>query len=229
MSEIDHAALYRSIRLRITELVSAAPDEALDRPAPATPSWRVRDVVAHLAGATADAVSGNLEGVASDPWTQAQVDARRDTPIDEVLAEWSRCSELVEPTIGSIPPPMRTMLLTDAVTHEHDIRGALGAPGERESDAVAFSFGGVTRGIGAQRQAAGAGPLRIVHEAGERLVGGEGEPTATVRTSRFEVVRAAVGRRSAEQIAAWDWDGDPDPTGIVLDRFAPARPTPLVE
>ena len=79
-----------------------------------------------------------------------------------------------------------------------------------------------------QRDQAGAGALRVVHEAGE-VVAGDGDPTATVRTSRFEVVRAAVGRRSPDQIAAWDWDGEPDPTSIVLGRFAPGRPAPLAE
>lgn len=226
MNEIDPAALYRDIRGRVTALVTGVPAEALDQVTPATPMWRVRDVVAHLAGATADMVAGNLDGVASDAWTQAQVDARLDTPIDEVLAEWARCSEAVEPAIATLPPLMRAMLLTDAVSHEHDLRGALGLPGERESDAVAYAFHGVSRGIGAQRGDAGA--LRIVHEAGESLVG-EGEATATVRTTRFEVVRAGVGRRSLGQIAAWDWVGEADPASVVLGRFSPTRTSPLVE
>lgn len=226
MSDIDHGALYRDLRLRVTALVADLPDEALDQVAPATPIWRVRDVVAHLAGGTADIVAGNLEGVASDAWTQAQVDARRDTPIGEVLAEWTRCAGLVEPTIAAIPPPMRTMLLVDAITHEHDIRGAVGLPGERDGDALAFAFHSVTRGIGGQQGDLGA--LRIAHEAGE-AVAGDGDPTATVRTSRFEVVRAAVGRRSVEQIAAWDWQGEARPASIVLGRFTPTRTSALVE
>ena len=92
MSDIDHGAIYRGVRLRITGLVRDLPDEVLNRIAPATPEWRVRDVVAHLAGGTADIVSGNLDGVASDDWTQVQVEARRDTPIGEVLDEWARCA-----------------------------------------------------------------------------------------------------------------------------------------
>ena len=69
MSDIDHAAVYRAVRVRITALVCELPEETLDRVAPATPEWRVRDVVAHLAGSTADIVSGNLDDVASDEWT----------------------------------------------------------------------------------------------------------------------------------------------------------------
>ena len=78
------------------------------------------------------------------------------------------------------------------------------------------------------RNAAIAGALRILHDAGESVVGA-GEPTATVQTTRFEIVRAGVGRRSYDQIAAWDWEGDARPESVVLARFAPPRATPLNE
>jgi uncharacterized protein (TIGR03083 family) len=223
---LDPTAAYRGVRLRVTELVGDLPVEALDRAVPATPGWRVRDVVAHLAGATADIVAGNLEGVASDEWTAAQVDARRATPITDVLDEWARCSATVDPLIPEIPSAMRGMLITDAVTHEHDVRGALDRPGARDTDALAYAFRAVSRGIGSQR--GGAGALRLVHDAGETVVG-EGAPSAAVRTTRFEVVRAAVGRRSLDQIGAWDWEGDARPETVVLSRFSPPRATPLDE
>jgi hypothetical protein len=226
MIDIDHAAVYRGARVRIAALVGELPEETLGFIAPATPEWRVRDLVAHLAGGAADIISGNLADVASDEWTAAQVDARRDVPIGEVLDEWARCSAIVEPMIAAFDPMMRAMLLTDAVTHEHDLRGALDAPGERTSDAIGYAFRGVSGGIGAQRGEAGA--LRILHDAGESVVGA-GEPTATVHTTRFEIVRAGVGRRSADQIAAWDWEGDARPESVVLARFAPPRNTPLNE
>jgi uncharacterized protein (TIGR03083 family) len=226
MSDIDHAAVYRGVCVRVTALVTELPEEILNVVAPATPEWRVRDVLAHLAGATADIVSGNLADVASDEWTGAQVDARRHVPIADVLEEWARCSAIVEPMIAKFDPLMRAMLLTDAVTHEHDVRGALGVPGERDSDAIAYAFRGVSGGIGSQRGEAGA--LRILHDAGVSVVGA-GEPAATVRTTRFEIVRAGVGRRSYDQIAAWDWEGDSRPESVVLARFAPPRVSPLNE
>ena len=226
MSAMDQGAIYRGIRVRITALVRELPELKLGCVAPATPEWRVRDLVAHLAGGTADFVAGNLADVASDDWTSAQVEARRDISIGDVLDEWERCSAIVEPMIAGFDPLMRAMLLTDAVTHEHDLRGALGAAGERRSDAVAYAFRGVAGGVGRQRGETGA--LRIRHEAGETVVG-TGEPTATVQTTRFEAVRAAVGRRSFDQIDAWDWEGDSQRETVVLPRFAPARTTPLDE
>jgi uncharacterized protein (TIGR03083 family) len=226
MTDIDYAMIYRSVRLRVTDLVRNLPDDLLVREAPATPAWRVRDIVAHLAGSTADIVAGNLGDVASDAWTQAQVDARIDVPVVEVLEEWERCSASVEPTIQDFPPIMRMMLLTDAVTHEHDILGAIGTEGDRGSEAVAFAFHGVSRAIGAQRGEGRA--LHIVHDGGDAIVG-DGEPSATVRTSRFEILRAGVGRRSYEQLAVWDWDGEPLVESLVLGRFSPPRLDPLVE
>lgn len=226
MSDTDHAAIYRGVRLRVTEFVSALPDEVLDRVAPATPRWRVRDLVSHLAGTTADIVSGNLVDVAGDTWTQEQVDARADVPLRDVLVEWERCSRMVEPLIGGFDPTTRRMLLTDAVTHELDVRGAAGDRGGRTSDAVDYVFGGVSPAIGGRR--GGRGALRIVHEAGDTVVGG-GAVTATVRTSRFEIVRAAVGRRSTDEVDRWDWSGDAMPETVVLPRFAPSRATPLDE
>jgi hypothetical protein len=226
MGDVDYAMVYRDVRLRIVTLVGGLPEETLDRVAPATPEWRVRDVVAHLAGSTADIVSGNLADVASDAWTADQVDARKDILIGEVLEEWARCSAIVEPMIEEFDPLMRAMLLTDAVTHEHDLRGAVGSSGERESDAIAYAFRGISGAIGVQRGESGA--LRILHEAGAKVTGA-GEPTAIVRVSRFEIVRAGVGRRSYEQIAAWDWEGDSRVESVVLPRFAPPRATALNE
>jgi hypothetical protein len=49
-----------------------------------------------------------------------------------------------------------------------------------------------------------------------------------LRTTRFEFVRAATGRRCPAQMAAYDWGGDAPPLGLVLTRFT-ARADPLEE
>lgn len=226
MADVDHAGIYRGTRERIDKLVRELPDDALDRVVPATPDWRVRDVVAHLVGGAADVLAGNLEGLAGDAWTQAQVEARRGLAIGAVLDEWASCGEAIDGMLAGLDPLLRLMALTDAVTHEHDLRGALGVPGDRDSDAIEFAYESVSGGIGAQRGELGA--LRVVHDAGETVVG-VGDPVATVGVSRFEVVRAAVGRRSYEQIASWEWQGAPQPEAMVLGMFAPPRATPLHE
>jgi uncharacterized protein (TIGR03083 family) len=199
--------------------VRDAGDERLETIAPATPEWRVKDIVAHLTGVTADITSGNLAGVATDAWTAKQVDDRRDHTIVQLLDEWDEKGTAVEAMVPQFPEAAAAQMLGDAATHEHDIRGALGALGARDSDAITIGFEWMTKGI--------AAPLCLETDAGT-FTTGDADPEATVRTDRFELFRAMTGRRSLDQIRAYAWDGDLRPEALVLGIFT-ARPEPLVE
>lgn len=207
---------YRDTRLRITGLVTA-PGVDPATPVPATPEWTVKDVVAHLAGVCGDILAGNLEGVTTEPWTAAQVEARRDRNLDELVAEWEKASAEIEPIVDVFPGRSGQQFVMDVVTHEHDLRNALGRPGERDSApasiAVDFAVGSwLHYGVKA------AGLPAIVVDAGERQwTAGEGDPAVTLRTEPFELMRAVTGRRSIEQIRSMDWTGDPEP---YLQTFA---------
>ena len=220
---MDTAALYAGTRGRITELVRSLSPDKLDATVPAAPQWRVRDVVAHLSGVIADILAGNLAGVASDPWTAAQVEARRDKSVDEILDEWSANAPQVEAMVNDFGSA-GVQMVADAVTHEHDIRGAVGQAGERDSDAVDAALQWMVNGLG-ERITVG---LRL--EAGDQeWVVGPGEPAASVvAPDEFELMRALIGRRSMGQVTAWKWEGDPSP---YLDTFGPwgLSADPLVE
>lgn len=224
----DAAQAYRATRGRILEIVVAAADGDLAVRAPATPEWRVRDVLAHLAGVSADILAGNLDGVASDAWTAAQVDARRGRPVADLVAEWSTKGPQVEELLGGFPADPVSQLIADTATHEHDIRGGLETPGARDSEAVVIGCAWMLRFVGTARERAGAGALAIETERGRRIVG-DGEPTGVLRAPEFEVFRAVTGRRAREQIEAFDWVGDGRPDLLVLAPIFSARTTPLVE
>jgi hypothetical protein len=117
--------------------------------------------------------------------------------------------------------------VADATTHEHDVRGALDVPGARDTDAVALSFRFVGRSLGEQLDHAGHGAL-VVEHAGTTDTLGTNEPVASLCVDDFEFLRALTGRRSVEQMAAYEWDGTFAPEQLVLARFT-ARPDPLVE
>src|SRR5207237_333106 len=88
-----------------------------------------------------DVLAGNVAGVASEPWTEAQVRARRGRPMTEVVEEWSQAAPQVEALAPSFPGRMGEQWVADLVTHEHDIRTALGRPGARDSEGLAVGLG----------------------------------------------------------------------------------------
>ena len=200
----DYAAVYRETRERICELVRDLDEGQLATPVPGCPKWTVKNVVSHSTGVCADIIGGKLEGVASDPWTQAQVDARRDKTIAEILEEWSDVGPKVEATLGAFPAGAAAQMIFDLVTHEHDLRGALRAPGARDSAAVDVGVEFAVRGV--QSNLGDRPPLRVV--AGDHSWGEEGG--ASLVGEPYDILRACSGRRSAEQIKALKWEGDPD-------------------
>jgi uncharacterized protein (TIGR03083 family) len=219
-----HAAAYRGVRERTAALMRSADPEELEQIAPATPEWRVRDVLAHLVGVTADVAAGRLDGVATDPWTAAQVDARRDRSVDALLAEWDELGPGFESTLVDVPPAIAGQAVFDAITHEQDIRHALGTPGARDCDAIAIAFDFCIDA----RETSGTPAVRVVHEAGE-VVAGEGEPVAAITTTRFDYVRAVSGRRTADEITGFAWEGASDPALVFFGAIFTMRTEPLGE
>jgi uncharacterized protein (TIGR03083 family) len=227
--ETDYEGAYRELRLRVTDLLRDRPDVVLEQLAPATPGWRVRDIVAHLGGVCDDIANGNLDGVATERWTGAQVQQRRDWSFERVLEDWSEHAAVVEPMMNSIGLPMGQMVF-DAWSHEQDVRGAIGEPGAREGPAADLSFRWfvATNRAAAPPAEGGPGALLLITDDGEYTLGA-GEPVTTVRTSRYEFLRAVTGRRSRAQIRALETDG-PELDGIIFfhEFFTPAA-TDIVE
>ena len=197
-------AAYGGVRRRVTEVIRGADPAALDEIATATPEWRVRDVLAHLVGVPADVMAGKLDGVATEPWTRAQVDARRGASVDDMLTEWDEMGPQFEAALAGVPFEMAGQAVFDAVTHEHDIRGALGAPGARDSDAVDIAWEWI---LGA-RTRANAPCICYVTEEGKDI-SGVGDVVVTIEAPRFELIRAVTGRRTAAEIEGYGWDPEP--------------------
>jgi hypothetical protein len=205
--------------VRVTELVRAAEPAALDELALATPEWRVRDILAHLAGVNTDIVDGNLDGVGSDAWTDAHVATRREWLVDDILAEWEANGTVVEANAAMLGSAAGQWVY-DACTHEHDLRNALGVPGARDSGAVAIAFEWGTDVLGRGLDGRGV-PGLVVETARVSKAVGTGEPPTTVRVDEFECIRAMTGRRSVAQMESYGWDGAPRAAHLVLSIFTP--------
>ena len=81
---------------------------------------------------------------------------------------------------------------------------------DRDEAPVAIGFSTYRAGVDLRIQTSGGPSLRFVTEDKEWVAGG-GEPVATVRASRFELFRALSGRRSPDQVHAYEWQGNPEP------------------
>lgn len=216
------ASVYASSADRIGALVAGLGADDLNRTVPCTPRWTVRELLAHLVGGPADIIAGNLDGVATEPWTQAQVDARRDCSVAELLDEWSRLREAIDGICRSGQVPAISM---DVVTHEQDINGALGAPSSLDPAAINFAVNGFA-----------ARAVKVAKDAGLELeltdgegwsMGGPGG--ATFIASKAELIRVMSGRRSKAQVMAMDWLGDPTPYLDLLSPFGPLGDTDINE
>jgi uncharacterized protein (TIGR03083 family) len=219
-----HAVAYAELRERVTALVGNLAPSELERPAPATPGWRVRDVLAHMVGVTDDIVNGRFDGIATDPWTAAQVDKRREVAIAELLGDWDDYGPQFEKLLGDAPAEIAGQALFDAMTHEQDVRHAVARPGARDGDVMTLSWSWIV----AARTSEGAIAIRFVTEHDDD-VAGAGEPRAAVRAPRFELLRAMTGRRTHAEIAGYEWEPAPDVELLLAAPFFTIRSESLGE
>lgn len=210
--------LYRGARARITALVMAHPD-ATNTPVPATPGWRVHDVIAHLVGGTEDLIGGwRPTGGPTEEWTAAHVARGREVPTAQLLDRWAQLSPAIEQLLDA---ESAWQVVLDVGAHEHDLRAALGDTSARDSDLVTF---GAARLLQALRVPL---PLAVTTEHRDVRVGPDAadgqQPVTTLTTTTFEAFRWRLGRRSRRQLAAMRWSADPTPYLDRLCVFGPAE------
>jgi uncharacterized protein (TIGR03083 family) len=193
---------YRDLRSRVIELLRRTPEIRADRGVPHCPAWNVRDVVAHLVGVPEDILAGRMDGVTTDEWTQAQIDRHRAHSLADLVDLWSVSITTFDAVLPHIPSPVNSQFVMDAVTHEHDLRHALGEPGHRDSLAVKVAVGW------------------LLDMAEERSPGAAGVLLGS-GTSGFDILRVLSGRRSAAQISRLGLDG---PGIVALLAGSPLRP-----
>ena len=206
-STTDCGALYETIRARFIALVRDLNPDAQDRSVEATPEWRVRDVLAHVAGLTEDLNAGNFGTGDADAFTRAQVDRHRGSTLDEVVRAWDREAPAFEDGLRLFGYELGNHFVGDLFIHFVDVCASTGRAIERESAAMWVSLDWYLDSFEAAVDEFGLGALEVVTEP-ERRVIGHGDVLATVRAAPFEILRACAGRRSAAQVRAFAWTGD---------------------
>ncbi|GAA2755987.1 maleylpyruvate isomerase family mycothiol-dependent enzyme [Actinopolymorpha rutila] len=193
-------------------------------PVDACPGWTVEALAAHLAGALADFLAQRFDVAGGDDFGERTVRERQGQAVAESLVEWERHRAGAEQILAS---PMGGVLVSEVVSHEQDLRTALGRPGARDDRGVRVGLDRPLDQIGQRLRESGGPAVRLVIDDDEPRIIGEGEPVATLRASAYDLFRTIGGRRTRDQVRALDWEGDPEPVLDSLPLFGSYRDAPL--
>ena len=189
LSDDQVVAAYLELRSRVVALLRTLSDEQGSIVVPSCPAWAVADVAAHIVGVPEDIVAGRMEGVTTEAWTQAQVDRHRGASPRVLAERLERTAESFDAILPHIPSPVNSQMVMDAVTHEFDIRSAIGNSEFRQSVAVDVAIGWLL----------------------ETASGKNAELAASLDASkvdRYDLLRSLTGRRTLDQIASVGLDAN---------------------
>jgi uncharacterized protein (TIGR03083 family) len=178
---------YTELRARVSELMQSLTLEQAQTTVPHCPQWTVKDCFAHMVGIPEDVINGQMEGVASEAWTNRQVLRHAQDSVADLLAVWESNAAVFAKILPNIPQPVISQFMFDQTTHEHDIRRAVSQPGSRDTLAVAVAEGFIRNSLAQQSDPA------IAQLANHKLTG-------------FEYLRSLSGRRSRSQISKNGFD-----------------------
>ena len=201
----EYGVAWNASRQRVSDLVIGTPLTELERIAPLTPEWRVRDIVAHLVGVAQDVSTGNFPQD-FDAWTSAQVERLRTIDAHALVGQWQQFA------LGEMLSESLAIALFDQATHEADIFHALGVPVELDPATLAllskFTLG---------RFGATENDLHVTLTLdGQEFATGTGQHQVTLSATAFEWFRASSGRRSVRQIEAMEWRSEVDVIEILF-------------
>ncbi|MFJ8816369.1 maleylpyruvate isomerase N-terminal domain-containing protein [Amycolatopsis thermoflava] len=211
---------YLSSANRFLALAREHGDDLGATAVPSCPAWRAKDLLAHVTGIAAHVTSGRDMGPDVQAWIDGEVAARSGRTVGAIVAEWEDALPRLAAALRGQPVGG---LVIDVVTHEHDLRGALGAADHEQGLAAVLPalVDHVTE----------LAPLR--DGRGVRLLGGTtvctfGGPEIGLEADvgdEWELFRLLACRRSAEELEAYPRQGDVRLLFDLVSRYPlPERP-----
>ena len=188
LSDAEVCLSYQQLRERVIELLADTRDEIANKTVSACPKWTVQNLVCHIIGVPEDILEGRMQGVTTDPWTQAQVDRHKSDSIAQLREILINQKSKFDVVLPNIPSPVNSQFVMDAVTHEHDLREALGKPGAQDSLAVKVAVAWL------------ASNSMYPKELVDKL--------RASKATEFQLMRAMTGRTSVEQMNELNLPGD---------------------
>ena len=180
---------YMELRSRVSDLLRSTPEQSGDLMVPACPEWNIRQLLSHMVGVPEDILTGNMEGVTTQAWTAAQVARHSGKSLDELAESYELTGQVFDDVLPRIASPMNSQMVMDAVTHELDLREALGDNGARSSSAVGVALSW----------------LRFAFET--RFPANTFDSIDVDETNEYELLRCLTGRRTRAELDAFGLDG----------------------
>lgn len=204
--DIDYPAdLYANTRSAALALFRSLDDDDASANVPLNPAWRVVDVAAHVCGIVDDVLNGNVEGLGTDAWTQAQVDKRSAMTLAEVCDEWEGYAERTD-AMAAENPYFGVRITGDLILHVQDVQHALGLSPDQTGVATRLA---AHRYVPSLQERADAQKTSVAVE----LTDGQSYPapagSISLSCSSYDFLRSVTGRRSRSQVESLDWTGDP--------------------
>jgi uncharacterized protein (TIGR03083 family) len=140
-SNEEVVAAYIDLRSRMIPFLRELSTDVANKIVPHCPGWTVQETVSHMVGVPDALLSGDLEGIASDAWTQRQVDRHRGFSLAALADKWESQAQEFDAMLPNIPQPALSQMVFDVTSHEHDVRHAVGRPGSRDSAGVIVGVG----------------------------------------------------------------------------------------
>jgi len=222
---MDVFAAYEATRDRILDVALTASDGQLNVRVPSCPEWTAHDLVAHCAGIPTALTTGAGPTGDIQAWLDGIVAARREVPVADLAGQWRACGDAVRPIVeGS-----GGMLVVDVLTHEHDLRGALGRPGDRDTRELRDGLQLFADLLAGHVTAAGLPPFTVECPDGTTARSGEGEPGWTLLVDPWAATRILGSRRTAAEVLAAPARGDAQPYLAVIAGHLPLPEASLGE
>jgi hypothetical protein len=208
-------AAYRATRARMTPIAESLNSSDLRRTVPACPSWTVFDLMAHVVSMPAAIGRGESPPGTVTAWLQSLVEARRDQNVGELIEEWLSLDGAVTAILGG----PGGVLFGDLAVHEHDLRGAVGAP-DHDALEVEVMLPRTLAGFAKPLRNAGLGAIEVRSD-NRTWRSHDSEPGWMLDVAPWEAVRAVNSRRTADELRELPHAGDVEPYLAILDAHLP--------
>ena len=218
--EHDLFSAYDATRARMVGLLANLNPDDLRRTVPACPLWTVFDLIAHVVAMPAAIAKGDLP---SGSLAERLVEDRQDQSVRGLTEEWLSL-DAVLPALLQGPSGL---LFDDLAVHEHDLRGAVGAPDHGALE-VAVLLPRTLAGFATPLGDAALGAIAVRHD-GRLSLSHDSEPGWVLDATPWEAVRALYSRRTADELRALPHDGDIEPYLAIVDAHLPLPTASLNE